>query len=54
MSKPCIQKYYARLLRRGTWSIDKVPEEDREEVTKLALQLPEHELDPETETPAEE
>lgn len=54
MSNIAVKKYYARLVRRGVYTMDQVPEEDREEVTKLALELPEHEPDPEIETPATE
>lgn len=53
-SKPAVINYYAKLLKRGTYKIEQIPEKDREDVLKVAETLPEPEFDPVTQTPAEE
>lgn len=43
--------YYARLINKGTYTIEQVPEDLQEEVKKLVSEMEPHEPDPETETP---
>lgn len=54
MSNIAAIKYYARLIKKGRYTMDKVPEEDREAVKKILDETPEPEFDPVTQTPAEE
>lgn len=43
--------YYARLINKGTYTIEQVPEDLRSEVAKLVSEMAPHEVDPVTETP---
>lgn len=45
--------YYARLVKRGTYTMDMVQEDLRDEVSKVVETLPEPEFDPVTQTPAD-
>lgn len=45
--------YYARLVKRGTYTMDMVQEDLRDEVAKVVESLPEPEFDPVTQTPAD-
>lgn len=44
--------YYARLIKKGTYTIDQVEERLREEVEKKLKDMPDVKVDEETETPA--
>lgn len=49
--KTALVNYYARLIKRGIYKIEDVPEDGREEVLKVVDTLPEPEFDPVTQTP---
>ena len=46
-----VQKYYARLIKKGTYTMENVPMEDREAVAKLLDDTPDPVFDPVTQTP---
>lgn len=54
MSKSAVQKYYARLIYKGIYTIDQVPEEDKGKVKEylndIINNLGPYVPDPETET----
>lgn len=39
MSKLAVQKYYARLVYRGIYTMDQVPDEDKEKVEELINEM---------------
>ena len=52
MTKAAVN-YYARLIRKNVYTIEKVPEDIREEVLAKVKELGPREIDPVTETPEE-
>jgi hypothetical protein len=51
MSNIAIVNYYARLINKGRYTIDQVPEEDKQAVKDALQTLKKPEFDPVTETP---
>lgn len=51
MTKIAIINYYARLIKKGVYTIEQVPEEDREKVLKVVESIPDIPFDPTTQTP---
>lgn len=54
MSKLATQKYYARLVHKGIYKMDMIPDEDKEAVSKFVKEMGERIPDPITETPVNE
>lgn len=50
MNIPLI-KYYARLIKKGNYKIEDVPEDKREDVKKIMEEIPDFPKDPITQTP---
>lgn len=44
-------KYYARLIKKGIYTIDNVPEDKRDYVKKMMEEIPDIPFDPVTQTP---
>lgn len=52
MANTALIKYYAKLMQRGTFKEQGIPEEYRDEVMKVYNSLPPLPPDPDTQTPA--
>lgn len=50
-SNVAVLKYYARLIKKGSYTMNDVPKEDQEAVKKYLEETPDPKFDPETQTP---